>query len=697
MESTTAEWAKTYVPELTSQPIAYFSSEIKIPGFHNLYAGGLGILAGEFVEGLSQIGLPVVAFSLLYKKRQIQKMNLKTGETLFEMEDFNFKNLPLRDTTKRIVIKIQGREVHARIWDVKFDAAHVFLLDTDVEENEHEMRKLTELLYREEGAARLRQEIVLGRGGLLALDALDITPAIIHLNDSATAFAFLKDDLARFAGTRIVYTTHTVKTSSIRRYSRDLLIQMAPDLTRLPSFQKFIEDFHGTVNLHHGALGASDIANAVSEEHGRATLREYFATFSEKLISITNGIDLKYWMDPELARDAGEGKLTVDKWREVKAKAKKQLVDLVNRETFGPQLGPDFCFKTDVFTITVARRFQDYKRNTLILKHLLEILRRLAPHELQIIFAGKPHPTDDHAMKMFELILSMIQHPPAGARIAYWPNYDVESAQVLVQGSDAWLNNPEVPYEASGTSYQKAMVNGTLLITTETGGPLQHTIDCRVDTEKGNAFRIAEFVGPYHLPHELVVENFIHAILHSAELFYENSGEFAEVALRSMNVAPEVDVRRMARDYALKMYLPAVLTEGAIGGIRSVALASAASKTQPHGTYALGEPITFTLEVEMKRESCKDLPRQVQAELWFGFHGQKYNPAPAQFSHCQGNLCYYRGDVAPPVEGVYYYTARCALFDPRVRGHKVYRWKEGAPHQDPHFVVSAKLPQETRG
>jgi starch phosphorylase len=469
---------------LTDEPkIAYFSMEIGLTSEIPTYSGGLGVLAGDTIKSAADLGLPMVAVTLIDKKgyfRQVIDMRGRQKEEPEEWEPLQFmKLLPVN-----ISVEIEGREVYVQSWLYEVKSltggnVPVFFLDTDVPENRADDREITSSLYGGDKAYRLKQEIVLGIGGARMLRRLGFEIKKYHMNEGHASFLALellkehKRDIEEVWDERLVwdvekvrnlcvFTTHTPVEAGHDKFPYELVEKILGE----PVPVEVMKDLGGRdhLNMTLLALNLSRYINGVAKKHGEVS-QDMFPGY--KIHAITNGVHSYTWTcesfrkiyDKYLPGWANEPELFVRVGRipdeEIWAahmEAKNRLADFVKAET-GMVINPG------IFTIGFARRATAYKRHDLLFMDV-ERLLDIAKGKLQIIYAGKAHPKDDAGKWMIEKIFVIEEKLRESIDIVYLPNYNMDMALKLVSGVDVWLNTPKRPLEASGTSGMKASHNG---------------------------------------------------------------------------------------------------------------------------------------------------------------------------------------------------------------------------------------------
>lgn len=465
--------------------VAYLSMEIALEDSIKSFAGGLGILAGDMLRAASQINFPMVGVTLLNKKGYFKQKISKEGKQEELSDASDFKKLKLRDEI--IKIKIAEEEVLLRAWEYILKSADgleipIFLLDVDWPENSSKMRDLSGSLYGGDIEYRLKQEIILGRGGVKMLEALGFSELKkIHLNEGHGALAAIelfnssdkKSDRAKIkeVNKKIVFTTHTPIPEAHDVFFGEFFFKFQPDFPK--QIKGLVEN--DKIDMTKVAMIFSSYDNAVSLKH-KKTSRHMFKGFGLK--SITNGVDSDLWTaesfanlyDKNIAGWRSDNRLLkkaikIDKQEIEKAHSleKKKMIDFLNKEF-------SLDFKENVFTIVFARRFAPYKRPSLLfsdIEKLLDINKNYGP--IQIIFAGKAHPRDVTGKSLIEEVNLMGKKISSEIPFVFLENYNIEIAKKLVSGADLWLNNPIPPLEASGTSGMKAAHNGIPQLSTLDG------------------------------------------------------------------------------------------------------------------------------------------------------------------------------------------------------------------------------------
>ena len=459
---------------LEGAKIAYFSMEIGVNSAMPTYSGGLGILAGDVIRSSADLRIPLVALTLVSKKGYLKQKLTPDGWQMEYPEEWDpsefMKLLPETAT-----VKISGRDVKIGVWVYEQESLTggtipVLFLTTDVEGNTQEDREITDFLYGGDEKYRLKQEIVLGIGGLRILEALKINVKKYHMNEGHSSLLTLEllknNDLnADKVKNRCVFTTHTPVAAAFDKFSYDLLSEVLE--TEVP--EKNLKEYGGSdkLNMTLLALNLSKYTNGVTEAHMEYS-RKLFPGYH--IQEITNGVHSYTWtcsyfrklFDKYIPRWANEPELLVrvdtvpdeELW-EAHMKAKQDLLDFVHNSS-GLQMD------IDALTLGFARRATEYKRATMIFSDIEKLKEVNSQGKIQLIFAGKAHPKDELGKNLIKEIYEYIDRLKGEIEIVYLENYSMEMAQKLTSGVDVWLNTPMPPMEASGTSGMKAAHNGVI-------------------------------------------------------------------------------------------------------------------------------------------------------------------------------------------------------------------------------------------
>ena len=473
--------------------VAYFSAEFGLDESLPIYSGGLGVLAGDYLKAASELGVPLVGIGLFYRRGYFQQR--------LDESDRQVEHYPLTDTS-RLPIELvpmapvveladdDGNLVPVRlgVWRVRVGRALLYLLDTQVEGNPD--WAVTDTLYGGDRANRLRQEIVLGIGGVRVLRELGLEPTVFHLNEGHSAFLQLErirtlveevglsaDEAIERLRASTVFTTHTPVPAGNEVFDPALVRQALAGLVERCglAWEDFValgkvEPDEKGFGLTPFALRTSEHANGVSELHGAVAREMWHGLWPEKRIdevpitSITNGVHQRTWLSPELEQLLGDTEPKFERARELSAadlwaahrSAKERLLGFVAATRGARALDPD------VLTIGFARRFATYKRADLLFSRPDRLASLLADPDrpIQVLVAGKAHPADEGGKDLIQLVVDFAREPAAAGRVVFLEDYEMTLARRLVQGVDLWLNTPRRPFEASGTSGMKAALNG---------------------------------------------------------------------------------------------------------------------------------------------------------------------------------------------------------------------------------------------
>jgi starch phosphorylase len=624
-------------PGLLPGPVAYFSMEFGLHESLGMYSGGLGVLAGDHCKAASDLGLPLFGVGLLYRSGYFRQTVDADGFQQHIYPDYDFARLPVQPVRSpsggplTVPVDLPGRVVHALVWVARVGGVHVFFLDTDIPLNEPADRAITGLLYVRGREMRLAQEMVLGVGGVRALRALGIKPAVWHMNEGHVAMLALErvrervmrgedfKDACASVKRNTVFTTHTPVPAGNEVFAFDLVKQHLEPWSRdtgVSADEVIALGAHeGLFNLTTLSIRFSSSTNGVSELHGRVSSGMWKHLFKEDhespVFAITNGVHTETWIGPEmrayLARevgpDWGSRLLEPEAWEKVRDASDEGLVaarraqkerlvryvrERVRKQAAREGSGPSELRRLETLldpaalTIGFARRFATYKRAVLLLQDFERAKNLLLdPHRpVQLIFAGKAHPADREGQEYIRQ-LAVLSRGELSGRVVFLEDYDIDMARMLVQGVDVWLNTPRKPLEASGTSGQKAAINGALNLSIADGwwaegydgengflidggdapspdvapgespqDPLAAAALDRIKIEESQDILDAQAL--YRELETRVIPYFFGAAVSGA------SPEWTRMMKASIaTIAPRFSARRMARDYALRVYGPA--------------------------------------------------------------------------------------------------------------------------------------------
>ncbi|RBY82019.1 DUF3417 domain-containing protein [Geodermatophilus sp. TF02-6] len=622
--------------------IAYFSAEFGITEVLPQYSGGLGILAGDHLKAASDLGVPLIGVGLLYRAGYFAQSLSPDGWQLEHYPSLDPHGLPVKllrqpDGTA-VVISVplpEGRTLFAHVWRAQVGRVSLLLLDSDIEENAPAERGVTDRLYGGDEDHRLRQEMLLGIGGVRALRAWcsltgTPTPEVYHANEGHAGFlgierirelteshglSFTEALQAVRAGT--VFTTHTPVPAGIDRFPRALIERYFAGFG-VPLEQLLplgAEDDPSKFNMAHMGLRLGQRANGVSELHGRVSrhmFRYLWPGFDERdvpITSITNGVHAPTWTARELVElgtqvssqgdpveVAGEvhfdgvDRIPAGELWTTRRMLRGRLVEEVRRRLRETALSrgaaeaevgwADTAFDPDVLTIGFARRVPSYKRLTLMLRDRARLKALLLDPErpVQLVIAGKSHPADDGGKQLIQQMVKFADDPEIRHRIAFLPGYDIGMARYLYWGCDVWLNNPLRPLEACGTSGMKAALNGGLNLSIRDGW-----WDEWFDGQNGWAIPTADGVADPERRDD-VEARAIYDLLATqvAPRFYETDRDgiptrWVEMVRHTLReTGPKVLATRMVRDYVQRLYVPAAgsaraMAEGGYAAARTEA------------------------------------------------------------------------------------------------------------------------------
>ncbi|MGE3287841.1 MAG: alpha-glucan family phosphorylase [Pseudonocardia sp.] len=608
--------------------VAYFSMEFGVTEVLPNYSGGLGVLAGDHLKSASDLGVPLVAVGLLYQSGYFRQSLSLDGWQLETYPVLDPQGLPLQLLTSEdgrpalVEVAMPGsRVLRARVWQAAVGRVPLLLLDSDIEENEPDLRTVTDRLYGGDQDHRIKQEILVGIGGVRAVRAFcEISghpePDVFHTNEGHAGFLGLErirelqdsvglsfDEALTAVRAGTVFTTHTPVPAGIDRFPVDMVKHYFADGGRLlpgvPADRVLAlgaESDPGMFNMAHMGLRLAQRANGVSKLHGQVS-REMFgglwAGFDAEEVpigSVTNGVHGHTWEAREVTALLGEpgpggtdpaGPVSDEILWALRGTLRARLVAEVRRRVraawlqrgaSAPELGwTDHVFDPEVLTVGFARRVPTYKRLTLMLRdrdRLRDLL--LDPHRpVQLVVAGKSHPADDGGKALIQEIVRFADDPAVRHRIVFLPDYDMSMARYLYWGCDVWLNNPLRPLEACGTSGMKSALNGGLNLSIRDGW-----WDELYDGGNGWAIPTADGIED-HTRRDDLEANALYELLATqvAPAFYTRDGgvptRWVELVRHTLTtLRPQVQASRMVREYVDDWYVPAAraATEITAGG-----------------------------------------------------------------------------------------------------------------------------------
>jgi starch phosphorylase len=604
--------------------VGYFCAEFGIVEGLRLYSGGLGILAGDHLKSASDLGIPLVAVGLMYRRGYFRQYLNADGWQQEQYPEADYYNLPIalerRSDGVPVTVEVEfpGRKVQAQVWRAQVGRVPLYLLDTDLEANGPEDRAITGYLYGGDRDMRIRQEILLGVGGIRALDALGIEPTVCHLNEGHSAFLTLERirrlivrHKVGFAAAREVvaasnvFTTHTPVPAGIDVFAPELMdryfgpyyrqLGLSPDAF-VGLGRQNPADGNEPFSMAVLAIRLSGATNGVSALHGRVSRRMWSGLWPGvpvddlPITSITNGVHVRGWLSHDMAGlfdsylgprwishpadhsiwDRVEQIPDAELWR-THERRRERLVAFARRrlrmqlEQRGAPPAEreqaEEVLDPKALTIGFARRFATYKRATLLFRDSERLARILGDPQrpVQIIYAGKAHPADQEGKDFIRQVVHFARRPEFRQRIVFLEDYDIKVGRYLYQGVDVWLNTPRRPLEASGTSGMKATVNGAINISV-----LDGWWDEAYDGTNGWAVgRGEEYDDPGY--HDQVESQAIYQMLENevVPMFYTRGrdGVPREWVRRMKNamrtVCPIYSASRMVKEYTERLYLPA--------------------------------------------------------------------------------------------------------------------------------------------
>jgi starch phosphorylase len=620
-------WFTEKYPHLAGRTIAYFSAEFGVHNSLPIYSGGLGILAGDHCKEANDLGLPLVGVGFIYPQGYFHQRISPEGrqEAIYERLDYStapIEPVITRDSPQGLIkLPLNGRSIHVAAWRVRLGSVSLYLMDTDVEENEPWDRELTARLYGGDRATRIAQEMVLGIGGVRMLEALGIRPAVCHANEGHAAFLVLErvrqlgeqglsfGRAAEFVRATTVFTTHTPVPAGHDAFSFQLVEQhfagyweaLGLDREAFLSLGSY-SDGAGGMNFNMTALGLrfSDHCNGVSKLHGQVSRKMWQSLWPDTpeeevpITSVTNGVHVPTWVAPELDRlfdkYLGYDWLQhhddptlweriadipdADLWN-LHLRLKHKLFAFIRERARQDwiQNGTDpthviasgTLLNPEALTIGFARRFATYKRALLIFRDLERLKRILQDHwrPVQIIIAGKAHPDDTPGRTLIQEVYNLARDHKLGGHIAFVEDYDLHVAKYLYRGVDIWLNNPRPPFEASGTSGQKAALNGVPHFSVRDGwwyegyqGANGWAIgeDPMEMLDQSEARDAADAETIYRMLEEEIVPLYFDRDTDGVPRLWI---QVVKEALRT--AAPIFSARRMVKEYTENMYVPAII------------------------------------------------------------------------------------------------------------------------------------------
>ncbi len=740
MNPRTETWFSQNYPELVKNTIAYFSAEFGLHEALPIYSGGLGILSGDHCKEASDLGLPFIGVGFLYPQGYFRQSVTREGVQEAFYDKLLFSEAPAIPACDpdgneiMIQVELPGRRIHAKIWKLQVGRITLYLMDTDVAPNAPHDRELSARLYGGDREIRISQEIVLGIGGVRALRALGISPAAWHINEGHAAFLNLErcrelvasgltfNEACEVVAANSLFTTHTPVPAGNDTFSYDLVDKYFSTywgqlgLTR-DHFMDVAREDHGwgpSYGMTVLAMRLTGQHNGVSALHGAVSRDMWQFLWPEvdadevPIDFVTNGVHSPSWIAPEmntlfkryLGEDWEEHVDEFDLWDAIMGipdeelwnihmQRKEALVNYARRnlKSHHLRLGEgsvqmaefEQMLRPDALIIGFARRFATYKRATLIFRDP-ERLRRILNNPdrpVQIIFAGKAHPADGPGKSLIEQVYRFSRSDAFRGKVVFLENYDIDMARYLVSGTDLWLNNPIRPHEASGTSGQKAALNGQPNCSILDGWWAE-------GFDGKNGWAIGE-EREYHDPdvQDEADSLSLYSIIEEeiVPLYYDRGADgipHAWVAVMKEAIrtcAPAFSMRRMVKEYTKRFYVPQIQLSVEIEQSNYVAARTLASwkdkvkqawpelqlyvDGQREGQLSLGEGINVRAWVR----SNKLQPEDLAVELVFGEATNEniviQNALPMEYVKKEPDSSYsYQLHLTPPTSGSIAYGVR---------------------------------------
>jgi starch phosphorylase len=619
------DWCDNSKTEKPSGPIAYFSAEFAIHNSLPIYAGGLGVLAGDICKESSDRALPLVAVGFMYPQGYFHQRISYEGNQEESYIQLDFRNSPITPCAwphacgPLVPVQVADRTIYLKVWEVHVGRVNLYLLDTNVEENAPPDRMLSARLYTADPEERLRQLIVLGVGGVRALRELHITPIVWHANEDHTAFMMLErireerakgipyDSALENVRRTTIFTTHTPVPAGhnvfpvqlMERYASNFWEPLKIDKETFLRLGQYAGIAKERFNMTAFALRLAALSNAVSELHGKVTRKMWHILWPDKteeetpIISVTNGVHLPSWQATEITNlcqkylgaemlkrqsDEDYWNCTVDisdqEFWQVHQLLKTRLIHEIQdraqkrwtKDNVATQQVIAMGAMLDPYALTIAftRRFAEYKRPYLLMIDL-ERLKRIVTNELrpvQIVFAGKSHPADYESKQLLKRAYMLAMDRSFQGRIAFVEDYDLSLARELVRGVDVWLNTPRRLQEACGTSGMKASMNGVINLSVRDGW--------WDETYNGkNGWAIDDYKGGSAEEEDRVDAETVYRLLEKeiVPLYYDKDRigiphGWATMAKEAIRtVSPTFSSCKMMEKYAQKMYIPIIQKE----------------------------------------------------------------------------------------------------------------------------------------
>ena len=738
--------------------IAYFSMEYGLHDSLKIFSGGLGILAGDYLKEASDANVNLIAVGLLYRFGYFKQTLGVNGEQIATYEAQQFSKIPVLPALDAdgnwisVNVELPGRLLNARLWKVNVGSIRLYLLDADRPENEESDRSITHHLYGGDNENRLKQEMLLGLGGIRALNKLGFTSDIYHCNEGHAAFIGierLSDLMAKFRLTfaeakevvrsSTVFTTHTPVPAGHDAFHNDLFrhyMEYFPAKIGL-SWDEFqmlgkahVSDDH--FNMSYLACNLSQGINGVSMLHGdvsKVVLKKLYPGYLEEELEIgyvTNGVHYSTWAAPEwkeihrkyLGEKFADDQLNFENWKnirntpdeeiwEIRQNLRSKLLEYIKQrfaETWlkrneNPKLVTEVMGKLNpnALTIGFARRFATYKRGYLLFRNLDRLAKIVnnPDYPVQFIFAGKAHPADQAGQDLIRNIVEISKRPEFRGKIVFVPNYDISLAKMLLRGVDVWLNTPTRPLEASGTSGEKGVMNGTLHFSVLDGWwvegyrkdagwslPLEKTFDVQDFQDELDAETI------YNILEQEIVPAFYKT---NKKGVPEKWVGFIKNTIAE--VAPNFTTSRMIRDYKERYYNPQfnrvnLVKEDNFKLARNLAgwkyrissvwdnieIKSIDISDGITNKMKIGQEYPCTVYLDLKGLSCDE----IGLELVISENGYSQSRIIETFelfaSNCEGTVYCYKHNLHPNHPGTFNYGLRIFPKNPQLPHRQDFRY-----------------------
>jgi starch phosphorylase len=616
-------WFSEQHPDL-ARPVAYFSAEFGLHGSLPIYSGGLGVLSGDHCKEVSDLGLPFVGVGFIYPQGYFRQRIPADGWQEAVYDTLNFDQVPIHPVFdahgNRLILQValRGTPVHVQVWQLRIGRVNAYLMDANVPQNAPWDRDLTARLYGGDQETRIRQEMVLGLGGVRVLRALDVQPSAWHMNEGHSAFLVLErlrelvhgghtfDQAAELVRDTTAFTTHTPVPAGHDAFPFHLMDEYFGRYWQEMgiSRERFLGlgEYQGRFNMTVLALRLAGRTNGVSQIHGEVSRRMWQPVWPHRpveevpIAAITNGAHVPSWIsttlkklfaehlgpdweqrhdDPALWEDLDRipDEVLWAAHQHLKAKllafvdARTRLRWRAGEMAASQVLASGTLLDPEALTIGFARRFATYKRATLIFRDVQRLKRILHAERrpVQLVFAGKAHPADGGGKQFIQQVYQFAQDPEFGGRIAFLEDYDLHMARFLVQGVDVWLNNPRRPNEASGTSGMKAAMNGVPNLSVLDGWwpESYHPAD---GGRAANGWAFGEAQYDNWDTQDEIDSQALYRLLEEevVPLYYDRDSAgtprgWVKVMVEAMRTSiAAFSMRRMIKEYVEQMYLPAM-------------------------------------------------------------------------------------------------------------------------------------------